>query len=26
MTATPELLTLAADAFQQYAGQGEHNG
>jgi integrase len=26
MTATPELLTLAADAFQQYAGQGEPNG
>jgi integrase/recombinase XerD len=26
MTATPELLTTAADAFQQYAGQGGHHG
>lgn len=26
MTATPELLTIAADAFQQYAGQGGRNG
>jgi len=26
MTVTPELLTTAADAFQQYAGQGGNNG
>jgi integrase/recombinase XerD len=26
MTATPELLTTAAAVFEQYAGQGGHNG